>query len=143
MRKSTESCEHNPGWELPAVSTLKIRLLQTNFQGILGHVLECQRELQTLRRLLRTHRVVGIVGARQVGKTTLARSLLSTRTQPSTFFDLEDPRDLARLDDPMLALKDLKGLVVIDKIRRYPDLFSVLRVLVDRPRAKNGPHHHG
>ena len=49
--------------------------------------------------------------------------------------DLESPEDLARLSDPMLALKDLTGLVIIDEIQRLPNLFQVLRVLVDRPRA--------
>jgi predicted AAA+ superfamily ATPase len=48
-------------------------------------------------------------------------------------FDLEDPRHLSALDDPMLALEGLKGLVVLDEIQRKPDLFPVLRVLVDRP----------
>jgi predicted AAA+ superfamily ATPase len=93
------------------------------------------RELETLRKLLKRHPVVGIVGARQVGKTTLARSLISAIAKPTSYFDLENPEDLARLADPMLALKDLKGLVVIDEIQRLPELFPVLRVLVDRPRS--------
>lgn len=53
---------------------------------------------------------------------------------PHSYFDLENPEDFSRLSDPMLALKNLKGLVVIDEIQRYPDLFPVLRVLADRPR---------
>jgi predicted AAA+ superfamily ATPase len=93
------------------------------------------RELETLRKLLKRHPVVGIVGARQVGKTTLARSLISAIGKSTSYFDLENPEDLARLADPMLALKDLKGLVVIDEIQRLPELFPVLRVLVDRPRS--------
>jgi predicted AAA+ superfamily ATPase len=92
------------------------------------------RELETLRGLLRRHPIVGIVGARQVGKTTLARMLLEGTKGPSAFLDLENPEDLARLGDPMLALKGLKGLVVIDEIQRQPDLFPVLRVLADRPQ---------
>ena len=92
-----------------------------------------ERELETLQGLLRRHRVVGIVGARQVGKTTLARSLVAKVKASTSYFDLENPEDLARLDDPMLALKGLKGIVVIDEIQRLPDLFPVLRVLVDRP----------
>lgn len=93
------------------------------------------QELETLRRLLSQHPVVGIVGARQVGKTTLARSLVARTKGSSSIFDLENPEDLARLGDPMLALKELKGLVVIDEIQRYPGLFPVLRVLVDRPKS--------
>lgn len=94
-----------------------------------------QRELNKLVALLKRHRVVGIIGARQVGKTTLARSILKRTTSDSSFFDLENPEDLARLADPMLALKGLRGLVVIDEVQRIPELFPILRVLVDRPRA--------
>ncbi|NIM97719.1 MAG: AAA family ATPase, partial [candidate division Zixibacteria bacterium] len=90
-------------------------------------------ELKTLEGLLKRHPVVGIVGARQVGKTTLARMLIRRRRGLATFFDMENPEDLAKLRDPMLALKELKGLVVIDEIQRVPDLFTTLRVLVDRP----------
>ena len=92
------------------------------------------REKSTLRKLLTRYPVVGIVGARQVGKTTLARSFSAGMKKPVTFFDLEDPEDLARLADPMLALKPLKGLVIIDEVQRLPELFRILRVLADRPR---------
>jgi hypothetical protein len=97
-------------------------------------MIERTREIKTLKQLLNRHPVVGIVGARQVGKTTLARSLMERMRKSVTYFDLENPEDLARLSDPMIALKDLKGLVVIDEVQRMPDLFPVLRVLVDRPR---------
>ena len=85
-----------------------------------------------VRRLLRTFRVVGILGARQVGKTTLARQVAARVRGPTTFFDLERPQDLARLREPELALGALRGLVVLDEIQRRPDLFPVLRVLADR-----------
>lgn len=86
-----------------------------------------------LRSLLRTSPVVAILGARQSGKTTLARSLL--RREPrAVLLDLEDPETLALLADPMLALKELRGLVVLDEVQRRPELFPVLRVLADRPR---------
>ena len=49
------------------------------------------------------------------------------------YYDLENPEDIARLADPMLALKGHEGLVVIDEIQRVPEIFPVLRVLVDRP----------
>jgi predicted AAA+ superfamily ATPase len=75
---------------------------------------------------------VAILGARQVGKTTLALQILRRTRVPGERFDLEDPADLARLADPKLALADLKGLVVIDEIQRQPDVFPVLRVLADR-----------
>jgi predicted AAA+ superfamily ATPase len=92
-------------------------------------------ELKTLGNLLRRYPVVGIVGARQVGKTTLARALAAKARGSVTYYDLENPEDLSRLADPMLALKGLKGLVVIDEIHRLPDLFALLRVLVDRGRS--------
>ncbi len=75
-------------------------------------------------------RVVLMVGARQTGKTTMARSILSSGDEG--YFDLEDPRDLARLDEPMVALEGLRGVVVIDEVQRRPDLFPILRVLADR-----------
>lgn len=79
---------------------------------------------------------MAILGARQVGKTTLARQLMKALRGPATGFDLENPGDLARLSDPTLALEELRGLVVLDEIQRRPDLFPVLRVLVDRPRSR-------
>ena len=77
--------------------------------------------------------VVVLTGPRQCGKTTLARELLSEASL--NYFDLEDPASLARLDEPMTALRPLEGLVVIDEVQRRPELFPVLRVLADR-RAK-------
>ena len=76
--------------------------------------------------------MVGILGARQVGKTTLARQLAARYDGPVTFYDLEDPTDLARLAEPMLSLREARGLVIIDEVQRRPDLFPVLRVLADR-----------
>jgi predicted AAA+ superfamily ATPase len=73
---------------------------------------------------------VALVGPRQSGKTTIARSLVEARSP--NYFDLEDPRSLARLAEPMTALASLRGVVVIDEIQRRPDLFPVLRVLADR-----------
>jgi predicted AAA+ superfamily ATPase len=91
-------------------------------------------QLARLEGLLRRHRVVALLGPRQVGKTTLARELAARRRGPVTFLDLEDPRHLARLAEPMLALGGLRGLVIIDEVQRRPELFPVLRVLADRPR---------
>ncbi len=91
--------------------------------------------LSNLQRLLSRNPVVGIIGARQVGKTTLASQLIEARAGRSTTFDLESPADRARLADPLLALQDLRGLVVLDEIQRMPGIFPVLRVLADRPRT--------
>lgn len=91
--------------------------------------------VKRVEQLLREHRVVGLVGARQVGKTTLARMVTERRAGPVHWFDLENLRDLARLEQPMTELEGLRGLVVLDEVQRRPELFPVLRVLVDRPRA--------
>ena len=88
--------------------------------------------LATLRRLLGQFPVVGLLGARQVGKTTLAGLLAKSFKGTVTRFDLEDPRAIARLADPMLALEELHGLVILDEIQHRPDLFGSLRVLADR-----------
>ena len=90
------------------------------------------RSLRRLTLLLREHPVVGILGARQTGKTTLAHQLVAASRRPATIFDLEDPRDLERLREPTLTLSPLRGLVVLDEIQRRPELFPVLRVLADR-----------
>ena len=97
-------------------------------------MIERKSDLAAVQSLLIRYPAVGIVGARQVGKTTLARMVAARAKGTTTFFDLENPDDLARLAEPMLALKDRRGLIVIDEIQRRPDLFPVLRVLADRPR---------
>ena len=88
-----------------------------------------------LVELLGESPVVGILGPRQVGKTTLAGLVAGRYPGPVTTFDLEDPESLARLADPKLGLQGLRGLVVLDEIQRLPALFTVLRVLADRPDA--------
>ena len=81
--------------------------------------------------------VVGLLGPRQCGKTTLARAYAERHSNLAvTRFDLEDPLDLAALANPRLALQDLSGLVIIDEIQRAPELFPLLRVLVDRPNSQ-------
>jgi predicted AAA+ superfamily ATPase len=83
-----------------------------------------------VRAALKRSRIVVLLGPRQCGKTTLARSLVDEDSP--NYFDLEDPAATVRLDQPMTALRDLRGLVVIDEVQRLPDLFPVLRVLADR-----------
>jgi uncharacterized protein len=95
-------------------------------------LIERPRHREEVRGLLERHPVVGILGARQVGKTTLAQQLAAGFDGPVHAFDLEDPTDLARLAEPMLALRDLRGLIVLDEVQRRPELFPVLRVLADR-----------
>ena len=88
------------------------------------------RELEAVRAKLRRAPITALLGPRQCGKTTLARSLDARH-----YFDLEDPRSLARLDEPRTALEGLTGTVVIDEVQRKPDLFPLLRVLADRQPA--------
>ena len=83
-----------------------------------------------VRAALARSPAVALVGPRQVGKTTLARRLLGAGS--AQWFDLEDPQVEAQLAAPLTALKDLRGLIVIDEVQHAPDLFKVLRVLIDR-----------
>ena len=93
--------------------------------------------LELIKRYFRVFPITAILGARQVGKTTLARQFAAEQSLKIEFFDLEDPMDLTRLDNPMLALTKYSDcLIVIDEIQRRPDLFPILRVLVDHPDKK-------
>ncbi len=96
--------------------------------------------LQQLTTAIRRSQVTALLGPRQVGKTTLARTLARSKSLPpikgTTFFDLESQPDLQRLQNPELVLGSLEGLVVIDEIQVKPKLFNVLRVLVDRPENR-------
>jgi predicted AAA+ superfamily ATPase len=87
--------------------------------------------LKSVQENLKANPVAALLGPRQCGKTTLAR-MLADKVH-CEFFDLEDSRDLARLDNPFLALEKLTGLVVIDEVQRKPEVFETLRVLVDKP----------
>jgi hypothetical protein len=82
---------------------------------------------------LERSRGVVLVGPRQVGKTTLARSFLPEGSPG--YFDLEDPRVEAQFEAPMMLLEPLRGLVVIDEVQRAPEVFKPLRVLMDRDPA--------
>lgn len=92
-----------------------------------------------IERAFRGHPIAALLGPRQCGKTTLAR-LFSDKARfgkgERHLFDLENPLDLSRLENPLLALQDLRGLVVIDEIQKSPNLFSILRVLVDDPARR-------
>lgn len=89
-------------------------------------MIERREDTERLKRLMKIFPVTAILGARQCGKTTLARAFSADH-----YFDLENPRNLARLETPQTALETLDGLIVIDEIQRRPDLFPLLRYLVD------------
>lgn len=86
-------------------------------------------DMERLQGALRQAPVVLLTGPRQAGKSTLARHVV--QPDPRHFFDLEDPRDDARLGEPTLSLSGLDGTVVLDEAQRRRDLFPVLRVLAD------------
>ena len=94
-------------------------------------LIERKTDRTKLTRLISLFPVTAILGPRQCGKTTLARAL-----NADAYFDLENPRDLARLEQPQLALEELSGLIVIDEIQRLPNLFPVLRYLVDQEKKR-------
>ncbi len=89
------------------------------------------RLIAAIRARLRANPAVALLGPRQCGKTTIAGELAGAGTA-STYFDLEKPTDLAKLEQPMTALEPLRGLVIIDEVQRRADLFPILRVLLDR-----------
>jgi predicted AAA+ superfamily ATPase len=93
--------------------------------------------LDEMQSALSFWRGVVLIGPRQVGKTTLARQF--SKRQNIHYFDLEDPRDAARLANPVMALSALEGLVVIDEVQHHPKLFETLRVLMDRPHKIRQP----
>jgi uncharacterized protein len=80
--------------------------------------------------------VVALLGPRQCGKTTIANQFLKSSADSIYYFDLENPVHLAKLGEPMLALEALEGLIVIDEIQRHPELFPVLRVLIDQHKKR-------
>jgi len=94
------------------------------------NIIERTDAIDRIKSGFRIHPIVTLLGPRQCGKTTLARMI--GESEPCTFFDLENPVDVRRLSAPMTVLEALSGLVVIDEVQRRPDLFELLRVLVDR-----------
>ena len=103
--------------------TCDITRITANIQTAINRT----RQREMLRKYIDFSPVVAILGPRQSGKTSLARTMKADH-----YFDLENPRDLARLEHPQTALEGLKGLVVIDEVQLRPELFSLLRYLVDQ-----------
>jgi predicted AAA+ superfamily ATPase len=89
-------------------------------------IIERHKDRKAIADLLNIFPVTAILGPRQVGKTTLAKTF-----HPDHIFDLENPRDFALLENPQLALEKLVGLIMIDEIQRKAELFPLLRYLVD------------
>lgn len=84
-----------------------------------------------------------LLGPRQVGKTTLARRIAADWPAGSVYLDLERPADRLRLAEADAYLREQQGkLVVIDEIQHAPDLFQVLRGIIDERRAAGDRHGH-
>lgn len=96
-----------------------------------------QRHLDKLTVLFQVNPVVALLGPRQCGKTTLSKMYVQAHPELALhYFDLENPIDLKRLEQPMSQLNNLTGLIVIDEVQRRPDLFPLLRVLVDQDKPR-------
>lgn len=119
---------------------MKFRMRTPRFHDILFKVdertfmhIQRQAYLDTIQKLFKGHRAVALLGARQCGKTTLAKEYAKYFSESADIyhFDLEDPADVEKLSNPMSVLRNLNGFIIIDEIQRRPDLFPVLRVLLD------------
>lgn len=86
--------------------------------------------IEYLKKAIGRSRAVALLGPRQSGKTTLARELVDIHSP--NYFDLEDQSSVIALADPKSVLEPLKGIVVIDEVQERPELFPILRVLLDR-----------
>jgi predicted AAA+ superfamily ATPase len=82
-----------------------------------------KKDSQDVQKLISLFPLTAILGPRQCGKTTLAKTL-----DYNHYFDLENPRDAVALEQPQLALEDLEGLIVIDEIQRTPNRVQLLSV---------------
>ena len=87
---------------------------------------------KTILKHLKAFPAVALLGARQVGKSTLAKRILENYKN-SIYLDLEDPRDFAKLQDPLAFLEaNNKSLICIDEVQRYPEIFSQFRSYLDK-----------
>lgn len=88
-----------------------------------------------ITRLLKLFSAVGILGPRQVGKTTLADEIAKSISPSPLYLDLESPSDHAKLDDPEDYFELHKDkLIILDEVQRIPELFAILRGVIDRRR---------
>ncbi|HCJ11654.1 MAG: hypothetical protein A2Y14_01560 [Verrucomicrobia bacterium GWF2_51_19] len=104
--------------------------------------------LDQIHHQFSVHPIVGLIGPRQVGKTTLATQYADAYKGyygSVAFFDLENPTHFDLLENPLLVFERQPGLIIIDEIQRKPDLFPVLRVFADKGKrflilGSSSPH---
>lgn len=112
------------------------RRKHSNLHGQIVDIIKRQAFLKRIDYAFELAPICALLGPRQCGKTTLSRDYEKQETGPIHRFDLEDSADLARLENPKIALEPLEGLIIIDEIQRRPELFPILRVLVDQPKKR-------
>ncbi|MFT6322787.1 MAG: putative AAA+ superfamily ATPase, partial [Halieaceae bacterium] len=89
-----------------------------------------------VEKSLRHFPVVAIIGPRQVGKTTLAKSIAKMVNRETIYIDLENPRDFSKLQDPVLYFEaNQDKCIILDEIQRNSELFPVLRSMIDMNRV--------
>ncbi len=103
-------------------------------QGMITRLLQ-----ETIEKSLVNFPVVGLIGSRQSGKTTLAKMIADERLGQAVYLDLERTSDLSKLDEAELYLEQFQDkLVILDEVQRKPDLFPLIRALVDADRSRRG-----
>lgn len=89
-----------------------------------------------IKKLMKQFPAVGIIGPRQCGKTTLALQLRKDSGSKVLYYDLEDPSDNSKFDNPLLVLNQIDArTIIIDEIQRRPELFAILRSVIDKKRT--------
>jgi predicted AAA+ superfamily ATPase len=105
------------------------------FAGIIYVMIKRTLKSRILK-LLQHFPVIAILGPRQVGKTTLAKDLMPNIKREVLYLDLELPVDINRLSNPQIFLQQNQDrCVIIDEIQRAPELFPVIRAVVDENRV--------
>lgn len=126
------------GEKVKNLIVLNIRIILANLTFSVRFARMISRAAQSeVIRLLEEFPAVGILGPRQVGKTTLAEEISASINPEPIYLDLENPSDKAKLNDPVEYFEIHKGkLIILDEIQRTPELFQILRGVIDRRRRQ-------
>ncbi len=121
-------CQHD------VLFIMKIRIDIPDFHPVILDMIKRTSYQTQLSKGIKRSPITALLGPRQCGKTTLSR--IFGEGKKAEYFDLESQPDLRRLQNPEMMLNSLQGIVVLDEIQNFPELFPVLRVIVDRPKNK-------